>query len=164
MCDRLQPKHYQLTSHQSQQILKIQVAVSLSTMVATVTLQIPDRIYQRLINTAHATKRPLEEVILHALEVGSPPEWDDVPEEFQADLAALDRLDDDTLWRIARSHKTADEMTRYDELLDRNQNGTLTDSEKLELAALRKESEQFMLCKAQAVALLRWRGYQVPHS
>lgn len=49
------------------------MAVSLSTMVATVTLQIPDRIYQRLVNTAHATKRPLEEVILHALEVGSPP-------------------------------------------------------------------------------------------
>lgn len=133
-------------------------------MVATVTLQLPDRIYHRLVNTAHATKRPLEEVILHALKVGSPPEWDDVPEEFQTDLAALDRLDDDTLWRIARSHKTAEELLRYDELLDRNQNGTLGDSEKLELATLRKESERFMLCKAQAVALLRWRGYQVAHS
>ncbi len=133
-------------------------------MVATVTLQIPDRIYQRLLNTAHATKRPLEEVILHALRVGSPPEWDDVPEEFQADLADLDRLDDDTLWRIARSHKTAEEMLRHDELLDQNQNGTLTEKEKLELTALRKESERFMLCKAQAVVLLHWRGYRVPHS
>ncbi|MBD2777452.1 hypothetical protein [Iningainema tapete] len=133
-------------------------------MVATVTLQIPDRIYQRLLNTADATKRPLEEVILHALKVGSPPEWDDVPEEFQAELASLDRLDDDTLWRIAGSHKTAEEMVRYDELLDQNQNGKLTEKEKLELTALRKESEQFMLCKAQAVALLHWRGYRVPHS
>ncbi|WP_353932165.1 hypothetical protein WJM97_06150 [Okeanomitos corallinicola TIOX110] len=32
----------------------------------TVTLQIPEIIYQRLVNTAHATQRPLEEVMLHA--------------------------------------------------------------------------------------------------
>lgn len=31
----------------------------------------------------------------------------DVPAEFQADLAALDRLDDDALWRIAADHKAA---------------------------------------------------------
>jgi hypothetical protein len=34
---------------------------------ANVTLQIPEIIYQRLVNTAHATQRPLEEVMLHAL-------------------------------------------------------------------------------------------------
>lgn len=33
----------------------------------TVTLQIPEIIYTRLINTAKATHRPLEEVILRAL-------------------------------------------------------------------------------------------------
>jgi hypothetical protein len=69
----------------------------------TITLQIPEIIYQRLVNTAHATQRPLEEVILHALQVGSPPAWDDVPEEFQAELAALDKLNDNALWRIFHS-------------------------------------------------------------
>ena len=34
----------------------------------TVTLQIPEIIYQRLVNTARATQRPLEEVMLHALQ------------------------------------------------------------------------------------------------
>jgi hypothetical protein len=29
----------------------------------TVTLQIPEILYQRLVNTAHATQRPLEEVM-----------------------------------------------------------------------------------------------------
>ncbi|MGM3308054.1 hypothetical protein ACSQ6I_19105 [Anabaena sp. WFMT] len=66
-------------------------------LTETVTLQIPEIIYQRLVNTANATQRPLEEVILRALQVGSPPAWDDVPEEFQAELAALDKLDDNTL-------------------------------------------------------------------
>lgn len=100
-------------------------------MAETVTLQIPEMLYQRLINTARATKRPLQEVIIHALKVCSPPNWDEVPEELQADLAALDRLDDDTLWQIARNRKTAAEMDRYDRLLERNQDNTLTDSERL---------------------------------
>lgn len=133
-------------------------------MPETITLQLPDRLYQRLVNTAQATRRPLEEVIIHSLKVGSPPDWDDVPEEFQAALAALDRLDDNALWQIARSRKTPDEMERYDELLVRNREGTLSDSERLELSALRQDAERFMLCKAQAAVLLRWRGYQVPVS
>ncbi len=45
-------------------------------MTQTVTLQIPELLYQRLVNTARATNRPLEEVMLHALKVGSPPDWD----------------------------------------------------------------------------------------
>lgn len=131
-------------------------------MAEPITLQLPDRLYQRLINTAQAIQRPLEEVIVHALEVGSPPDWDDVPAEFQADLAALDRLDDATLWQMARGHKTVEEMARYDDLLERNQEGTLTDSERLELMALRQAADRFMLCKAQAAVILRWRGHQVP--
>ena len=129
--------------------------------VETVTLQIPEILYQRLVNTAHATQRPLEEVVLHALQIGSPPEWDNVPPEFQADLAALDKLDDNTLWQIARSHKTAEEMERYNTLLEGNSNNTLTEAERLELMALRQEADRFMLLKAQAAVLLRWRGHRV---
>ncbi|HEY9664805.1 MAG TPA: hypothetical protein V6C65_40720, partial [Allocoleopsis sp.] len=90
-------------------------------MAATVTLQIPDHIYQRLVSTANATGRSLEEVMIHALKVGSPPDWENVPDEFQADLAALDRLEDEALWQIARASKMPSDMSRYDELLGRNQ-------------------------------------------
>ncbi|MBW4487424.1 MAG: hypothetical protein KME12_06500 [Trichocoleus desertorum ATA4-8-CV12] len=133
-------------------------------MVATVTLQIPDLIYQRLVNTANATGRSLEEVMLHALKVGSPPDWDNVPDEFKTDLAALDRLEDEALWKIASARKTAEEMARYDELLDRNQNRTLSQAEQLELIELRSQSDRFMLRKAQAAAFLHWRGHHVPNS
>ncbi|WP_071189547.1 hypothetical protein [Trichormus sp. NMC-1] len=125
----------------------------------TVTLQIPEIIYQRLVNTAHATQRPLEEVMLHALQVGSSPAWDDVPEEFQAELAALDKLDDNTLWQIFHSQKTAADMEEYNTLLEKNSSGTLTETERLNLISLRHESDLFMLRKAQAAVLLRWRGY-----
>lgn len=128
----------------------------------TVTLQIPEILYQRLVNTARATQRPVQEVMLHALQVGSPPAWDNVPEEFQADLAALDKLDDNALWQIVRSRKTAADMERYNTLLEGNSNNILTEAERLELITLRHETDRFMLRKAHAVVLLRWRGHNVP--
>ena len=76
-------------------------------MAETVTLKIPEPLYQRLVNTARATNRSLEEIMLYALKVGSPPDWDNVPDEFQVDLAALDRMEDEALWKIAQSRKTA---------------------------------------------------------
>lgn len=131
-------------------------------MTETVSLQIPEPLYQRLVNTARAAKRPLEEIMLHALAVGSPPDWGNVPDEFQVDLAALDKMEDEALWKIACSRKTAVDMSRYDQLLERNQSNTLTQEEKMELMALRTEADRFMLCKAQAAALLRWRGHNIP--
>ncbi len=128
-------------------------------LAETVTLQLPETLYRRLANTARATKRSLEEVILHALRVGSPPAWDDAPPEFQTDLAAMDHLDDEALWKIVRSHKLPAEMERYDLLLKRNQSSALTETERLELIGLRTEADRFMLRKAHAAVLLRWRGH-----
>ncbi len=128
----------------------------------TVTLQLPEGLYTRLQQVAQATRRSLDEVLLHTVQVGSPPRWEDAPAEFQADLAALDRLEDEALWRVARSHKTEADMERYQELLDKNANGVLSADEREELTALRIAFDCFMLRKAHAAALLRWRGYQVP--
>ena len=124
----------------------------------TITIQIPEIIYTRLASTAKATHRPLEEVILRALLRGSPPTWDDIPSEFQAEVAALDKLDDDSLWLWARASKTTQDMERYNILLEGNSNGTLSEEEHLELMVLRHEMDAFILCKAQAAVLLRWRG------
>ncbi len=96
------------------------------------------------------------------MQIDSPPRWDDAPVEFQADLAALERMDDEALWRVARSHETEADVGRYQELLDRNANGALSPDECAELVELRVESDRFMLCKAHAAALLRWRGHLTP--
>ena len=128
----------------------------------TITLRLPESLYTRLQQAARATHRSLDDVLLHAVQVGSPPRWDDAPAEFQADLATLDRLNDEVLWRIARSRKTEADMERYQELLDKNANGILSAEERDELVRLRVESDRSMLRKAHAAALLRWRGYQAP--
>ena len=127
----------------------------------TVTLHLPEALYRRLANTARATQRSLEDVLLHAVRVGSPPAWEDVPPEFQSDLAQMDRLSDDDLWHIVRLQLSATEVVRYDELLTGNRAGPLTDTERVELDDLRSAAERLMLRKAHAAATLRWRGHIV---
>jgi len=128
---------------------------------ATVTVALPETLYHRLERTALATKQPLEAVVLRAVSNGSPPAWDDVPPEFQIDLAALDKLDDAALWKIAKNRMAPAALTRHDDLLARNAEGSLTPEERLEMERLRHEQDLFMLRKAHAAALLRWRGHAV---
>ncbi|GAB4146943.1 MAG: hypothetical protein Fur0021_05410 [Candidatus Promineifilaceae bacterium] len=127
-----------------------------------ITLPIPEYLYLRFEQAAKATNQSVTDVLLHAVEVGSPPRWDDVPSEFQADLAALDRLDDKALWQIVRSQQRETEMAQYEDLLHKNANGTLTAAEREALTGLRYEADRLMLRKAQAAALLRWRGHDIP--
>jgi hypothetical protein len=128
----------------------------------TVTLRLPEELHHRLAAVAAATRRSLEEILLHALRIGSPPAWDDAPPEHQVVLAAMDRLDDDALWKLARGRRSEAEMVRYDELLEQSAARALGDAERSELEMLRREADRFMLIKAHAAILLRWRGHDVP--
>ena len=130
-------------------------------MANQVTFELPDELYLRLQQTANSMGQSFEKVVLRALSVGSPPSWEDIPADFQADLASLDRLDDDSLWMVARGKDKSD-MSRYEELLEKNANDTLLASEKEELSTLRHKADAFMLRKAQAASILRWRGYIIP--
>lgn len=130
-------------------------------MSTAITLDLPELLYARLATAAKAMQRPLEEVLLRALRAGSPPGWDDAPEEMQAELAALDRLDDDSLYHLARGRRSGADMSRHDELLKRQQEGSLTVEERAELGQLREQHDRFLLRKAHAAALLRWRGRPV---
>jgi hypothetical protein len=80
--------------------------------------------------------------------------------EFQLDLAGLDKMDDEALWAIARSRKEPAELVHYDGLLEKNAGGLLVPAERDELERLREEADRFMLKKAHAAALLRWRGHR----
>jgi len=127
-----------------------------------ITLNMPEDMYIRLQQAAQATKQSLDQIILRAVQMGSPPGWDDVPAKYQSDVAALERMDDKSLWRIARSRQTLSKNDRYQDLLDRNRNETITDTERNELNSLKTESDRFMLRKSHSVALLKWRGHHIP--
>ncbi len=127
-----------------------------------ITLDLPENIYIRLERAAKATKQSLNQIVLRAVQVGSPPGWDDIPAEYQADAAALERMDDLSLWRVVRDRQSILDLDRYQELLDKNANGTISGAECNELNKLRVESDRFMIRKAHAAALLRWRGHRMP--
>ena len=129
--------------------------------VQEVRLPLPENLYLRFQQLAQATEQSLTDVLLHAVKVGSPPDWSAAPAEYQADLAAMDRLPDDALWQIARGQHATD-LARHQELLDRNAEGRLSASEQAELTGLRTSADRFMLRKAHAAALLRWRGHTLP--
>ena len=130
--------------------------------VRDVVLPLPEDLYVRLEQTARATRQSLTDLLLRSLRAGSPPDWAQAPAESQADLAALDRLNDDALWRIARSQRSDADAALLQKLLEKNAADALTAAEQLELAAQVAEADRFMLRKAHAAALLQWRGHAVP--
>jgi hypothetical protein len=130
--------------------------------VRDVVLPLPEDLYVRLEHTARATRQSLTDLLLRSVRAGSPPDWSQAPAEFQPDLAALDRLGDEVLWRIARSQRSETDGARLRELLEKNAADALTASERLELNEQVAEADRLMLRKAHAAALLQWRGHAVP--
>lgn len=125
-------------------------------------IEIPPALYQRLQRVAQLTRRPVDELVLRAIEAGVPPLPEDLPEAMRADLLALEGLDDDALWQVAQSQVSDDEAVRHGELLEKNSAGTITPAERQALAELRQAADRLMLRKAYASVLLKWRGYRLP--
>lgn len=130
--------------------------------MTTITISLPDTVYRRLQRAAQATKQPLPDIVARAVEIGSPPSWQDAPAEHHATLAELEKLSDETLWSVARTQVGESEMARYESLLDKNSEGTLSPLEAEELTLLKIAANRFMLRKAHAAALLKWRGHIIP--
>jgi hypothetical protein len=125
-------------------------------------ISIPEDLYDRLRETAEATRRPLEDVVVRALRAGLPPSVSDVSEPLRSELARLETLSDTELWHVWHSHVPEPSQARHLELLERRSAGRLTPSERKELSALRGGADRLLLLRAHAAALLRWRGHGVP--
>ncbi len=131
--------------------------------VHTLTLTLPEQIYQRLKAQAQAAARPVDEVAVEAITRSLPPSIEpDLPLPLQEELKAIERLSDEALWQVARSEMNPDKVALYDVLLERLQLGTLTPEGRELLTHLRQEADALMLRKAQAYALLQSRGHQLP--
>lgn len=128
----------------------------------TVTLSLPEFLYLRFQQMATATRQPVDDLLVRAVEMGGPPSWEEAPPRFQTELAALDRMTDDALWRIARSRHSVAEAARMQLLLDGQASASLTSDEKSELESMLFQADLTMLRKAHAAALLRWRGHTIP--
>jgi len=128
----------------------------------TVAIQMPHLLYQRLQRLAELTHRPLESLVLQALDAHIPPLLEDMPEHIRQDLAALEKLDDAALQHVAQSAWSAEQSARYTALVEKERARTITPAEQDTLEELYQEANCHMLRKAYANALLKWRGHQLP--
>ncbi|HLF88942.1 MAG TPA: hypothetical protein VI451_08370 [Anaerolineales bacterium] len=132
-------------------------------MERTLTLTLPDYVYQELQNQAKATTRPLDEVASQVIIQNLAPKIEeDLPPALRAELDAMSVLSDETIWQIADSQMNQDKVALYDVLLERLKNGSLTPEGQELLTDLRNEADALMLRKAHAYTLLKSRGHKLP--
>ena len=126
--------------------------------MATLTFEVPDSLLTRARETAQALDRPLEEVLVGALAVGLP-DVHYAPGSVRNELLEMTFLDEESLWRIAKSEMASRDQRELQALLD-VQRRPLVPREEVRLQALRESYGKAMLRKARALALLSLRGGQ----
>lgn len=124
-----------------------------------VTVELPQAIFQQLARIASATQQPLEVLAAQSIVSNLPPTPDNAPVEIQAELLQMQTWDSKELLSITQSQITSQQQQRHIELLEKNQNGELTPTERQELSNLRIAADRLMLQKAYAWSVLRWRGH-----
>jgi len=129
-----------------------------------ITVDLPEDIYLRLRHVAEQTEQPLEDVLFQSIQGNLPPSPLDAPSDMQEGLTAMWKADNETLREIARSHVPPEQWQRHQELLEKNQEDTLTDTERAEIEQLRAAVDEFVLRRSYALAILKWRGFSIAAS
>ncbi len=93
----------------------------------------------------------------------APPAVDYAPLELQGELMAMQQLTNEELLTIAQSQVPDTQQQLHLQLLEKNQNNQLSESDRFLLGSLRVSADYLMLKKAYAYALLQWKGYSLPN-
>lgn len=128
--------------------------------IQTVTLNMPSTLYDRIKRRAEQTHRSVEAELLEAVAM-TVPVADELPPDLAEAMSSLAHLDNETLQRAARSHFSAEKAAELEALHLKRQDEGLTEDEARRAAELTRQYERAMLIRAQAMALLMQRGYDV---
>jgi hypothetical protein len=128
----------------------------------TIPIQLPEAIYQRLQQAAHATHHSIEEVVLQTIHGNLPPSLDDLSPELRCVVADLQHMSDEALWAVTKEQLPPQQWRRHQRVLRKGQEGTLAAAEHQELAELRAAVERFVTRRSYALALLKWHGHTIP--
>ncbi len=126
----------------------------------SITLTVPGPLYERLAERARRAHRSVEDELIELVAIAVPAE-EVLPDELEAAIAPLPLLDDEALWRAARSHLPSEAAARLAALNDKRQSKGPSSAEQESLAGLMRAYERYMLVRAHAAALLRERGHDV---
>ena len=126
------------------------------------TLRLPDDVYERVSRAAKAMKQPVEKA-LALIVAAATPSLELVPLAYRAALEAQEDLSDDDLWKRAEGRLSPAKERRLIDLLEKNQQGKLTDRERKALVDLRTDADRLMLQRSYAYLLLKYRGHRIPN-
>lgn len=119
----------------------------------TVSLDLPEELYERINRVAQDTNRPVERVLLESL---------DLLFGDSADATeALDSYSDEQLLAVVYRQFAWPYDTRMRELTAQSKEGRLTDDEGAELEKLVRLWDQYVLHRTQALVFLKQRGYDL---
>lgn len=126
----------------------------------TLTIRIPEPLYERLRERAGNTGRSVESEVLDLLATATSEEGELSP-DLRDELASLALLDDEALRWAARTRVPEAASARLEALHYKRQDEGLNDAEAVESAQLLEQYERTMLIRAEAAVLLKQRGYDV---
>ena len=144
-------------------------------VMQAVTLNLPHTLYERFRLRAENNHRTIEAELLEVVTTAEPIEkqngwsnqWeessdeDQLPAKLEEELASLALLNDDALWRAARSHMPAEAAAQTEALNYKLRREGLTETEDKTLNNLLQEYDRYMLIRAQSMLLLQQRGYDI---
>jgi hypothetical protein len=129
----------------------------------TITLDLPEALYERVEHAAAALQRRVEEVLIEVVATALPP-LAELPRGLADEVANLVFLNDSALFEVARSNVSPDLHAAMTELLERKGRGELEGPEQARLDELVHMHEAVALRRAQAAVLLRRRGYDMSNA
>jgi hypothetical protein len=126
----------------------------------SVTLNLPQLVYERFQRRAEKTARTIEAELLDVV-AAAPVVNDDLPAKLEEELAALALLNDDSLWLAARSRMAETSAELMTELNYKQQREGLNKAELASLNHLGREYDRYLLIRAEAAVLLKRRGVNI---
>jgi hypothetical protein len=130
------------------------------TTLEPVTLHLPSTLYDRLKRRAQNAHRTVEAELLEVVATAVPEE-SQLSADLEAAIAPLALLDDEALWRAARSRMSPEASAQLEGLHLKRQRDGLTELEAQTAHSLVEQYERTMVVRATAAALLKQRGHDV---
>jgi predicted DNA-binding protein len=122
-------------------------------MSTQVTITLSDEIYRRVERLAQLTSRDIADVLSDAIKLS-------IPElGLQTELIeSVSRLSDDQVIALTQLQLEPEQDQRLSDLLDRQQEGIITEAEQIELSSLMQVYQEGLLRKATALKEAVQRG------
>jgi len=130
-------------------------------MAQTLTITLPDGVYEQLHKRALAANKSVVEVACEALQKTTIEQ--EASSTLEAQLSALSQKSDSDLWKIAHRQLPPSKLHRFSTLIDKHEAGEqLVPDDLQEMEQLIEEGEQLTAIKSEANVLLKQRGHQLP--